>query len=539
MRSPSKLLSERELADLHRFLANLPGGIGGIDALDGLFAALVSAPDLVMPSTYLPVVLGDGQEPPFKSAKEAERLLGLIMRHWNGVAEALLDDDYEPLFLLEDNRPVGEWWAQGFLIGIDLGPPGGGWTRMARDRRTGKFLWPIYALADEHDPDPVNAEPAINDQNRERIYNTVAPSVAAIYRHFEADRRRSPSGPSAPRPYSSDPPSDPSFSHRYDREPPIASDDHWEVGLVPLAETIEDTPNARIIAVLIVAAGGEIIRLTPEFSPPADPAALAKLVAHEVDAAVEVHGKPPAIWVADQPTQTALRRSNHLKGTILEIRLSRPALEVVATDFAEQFGGANPGKPAAHANTWTAWGLTPELVGRLFQAAAALFRVGPWRRWNDSAHLTVRWPEPGEVPWAVTVMGAAGIETGIVCFLDARDAGIFANDMGRGKPLEALKGTMVSLLYNRRDELPAEMRKEVLRHGWEVAAPEAYPMAMVFNAPTAGLAEPTATRLAVVLEALARLGIRRRTARWTDRETGLVIALPPVRSGTSTVGEGP
>jgi uncharacterized protein len=505
-------LSDRELADLHRFLSGLPSGIGGIDALDGLFAALVSAPELVMPSAYLPVVLGQDKEPPFKSAREAERFLGLIMRHWNGVAEALLEGDYQPLFLLKDNRPIGEWWADGFLTGTDLGPKDGGWDRLARDPRKGKFLWPIHALADENDPDLTRGQPAITDQNREQIYDTVAPSVAAIYRHFEADRRRPPSGPSGP-------PTD------------EAQDDHWEIGLVPVAATIADTPDARIVAVLIVSGGGEIIRLTPEFSPPADPAALAKLVAREVDAAVEAHGKPPSIWVADQPTQTALRRSSRLKGTVLAIRLSRPALDVVAADFAEQFGSASLGKSAAHANTWTGWGLPPELVGRLFQAAATLFRVAPWRRWNDSTPLMVHWPDPGELPWAVTVMGAAGIETGIVCFLDARDAGIFANDQGRGKPLEALKGTMVSLLYNPRDQLPAAMRKEVLRQGWEVAAPEAYPMAMVFNAPTGGLAEPTATRLAVLLEALARLGIRRRTARWTDRETGLVIALPPANVG--------
>ncbi len=78
MLSPSRPLSERELA-LHRFLAGQPGGIGGIDALDGLFAALVSAPDLVMPSAYLPVVLGEEKEPAFKSAKEAERFSGLII----------------------------------------------------------------------------------------------------------------------------------------------------------------------------------------------------------------------------------------------------------------------------------------------------------------------------------------------------------------------------------------------------------------------------------------------------------------------------
>ena len=508
MFSPSKPLSERELVGLHRFLADLPGGIGGIDALDGLFAALVSAPDLVMPSTYLPVVLGQQEAPPFKSTKEAERLLGQIMRHWNGVAEALLEGEYQPIFLLENNRPVG--------LAAEVGLAEGGWDRLARDRRKGKLLGPIYALAHENDPDPTHGQPPITDQNRERMYNTVTPSVAAIYRYFEADRRRPPGPPREPPP---EPPTD---------EVP---DHHWEIGLVPLSATIADTPDARIVAVLIVASSGEVLRLTPEMNPPADPAALAKLVVRDVEAALEAHGKPPAIWVADLPTQTALRRSSRLKGTILEVQLSRPALEAAAADFAEHFGGANPGKPVAHANTWTGWGLEPELVARLFRAAAALFRAGPWRRWNDSTQLTVQWPESGEAPWTVSVMGAAGIETGIVCFLDARDSGVFANHEGQGKPLEALKGTMVSLVYNHRDELPATMQKEVLRREWEVAAPEAYPMAMVFNAPTGGLAEPTAIRLAVLLEVLARLGIRRRTVRWTDRETGLVIGLPPANVG--------
>ena len=54
---------------MHHLLARAAGRVQSFEALDGLFAALLSGPDLVMPSEFLPDILGDSPgESPFKHA---------------------------------------------------------------------------------------------------------------------------------------------------------------------------------------------------------------------------------------------------------------------------------------------------------------------------------------------------------------------------------------------------------------------------------------------------------------------------------------
>ena len=81
-------LSEAELDDLDAFLMSdaMPEDGMDISTLDGFLAAVVLNPDVVLPSQWLPWVwdMDDAEdEPVFKSAEEAERITGLIMRHYN------------------------------------------------------------------------------------------------------------------------------------------------------------------------------------------------------------------------------------------------------------------------------------------------------------------------------------------------------------------------------------------------------------------------------------------------------------------------
>jgi len=69
------------------------GGAMNLEELDGFFAALIAAPEVVMPSEYYPEVFGgemaDACE--FGSLDEANEILGLMMRHWNDIAGTLRD----------------------------------------------------------------------------------------------------------------------------------------------------------------------------------------------------------------------------------------------------------------------------------------------------------------------------------------------------------------------------------------------------------------------------------------------------------------
>ncbi|PYV29942.1 MAG: hypothetical protein DMG22_21835 [Acidobacteria bacterium] len=89
-------LTETELDGLEEFLKSCKGGKAmNIEVVDGLFAALIAGPEVVMPSEYLPEVfsgeMSDTCE--FDSLDEANDTLALLMRHWNDIAHTLGKDE--------------------------------------------------------------------------------------------------------------------------------------------------------------------------------------------------------------------------------------------------------------------------------------------------------------------------------------------------------------------------------------------------------------------------------------------------------------
>ena len=70
-----------------------------LEELDGFIAGLLACPELIMPSDWLPVVWHEDtadQQPVFENLDHANRVLGLVMEHYNSVARTLME------------RPAGE-----------------------------------------------------------------------------------------------------------------------------------------------------------------------------------------------------------------------------------------------------------------------------------------------------------------------------------------------------------------------------------------------------------------------------------------------
>jgi yecA family protein len=92
-----------------------------IEELDGFIAGLLVCPDLIRPSEWLPIVWGgdgDDQTPAFDNLKHANRVLGLVMDHYNGVARTLMEhaDRYSPLLPVDERNGDILWeiWVEGF-----------------------------------------------------------------------------------------------------------------------------------------------------------------------------------------------------------------------------------------------------------------------------------------------------------------------------------------------------------------------------------------------------------------------------------------
>lgn len=131
-------LSDQEIDELNRFLLdripeeealvadeNTDEGLLDISELDGFLTAIISGPEVLTPSQWLPVLWGE-YEPQWSSPEEAEEKISLVLRHMNGIVNTLMDapEEFEPIVLEveEDEGTVTsvEEWCLGYMKGVSL-----------------------------------------------------------------------------------------------------------------------------------------------------------------------------------------------------------------------------------------------------------------------------------------------------------------------------------------------------------------------------------------------------------------------------------
>ena len=195
---PAELLemappSDEELDELEDFLASdaCSDETMLLDALDGYLTAIVSGPDLVKPSEWLPGVWGPTarDEPAFETHAHAERIVGLIMRHMNGIIWNLQADPdlFQPILSISaypgdaHEYRDGEMWAYGYMMGVQLRRAQ--WRPFFDDSNAASALRPMYLLGADHvtpEEEALTETPA----QREALSDKIAASVAAIYRFW-------------------------------------------------------------------------------------------------------------------------------------------------------------------------------------------------------------------------------------------------------------------------------------------------------------------------------------------------------------------
>ncbi len=96
-------LSGAELRALETFLDEQAerGSAMPLSVAHGFLTAVISGPELVMPSEWMPVIWGD---PEFEDEQQAQHMIGLIMRLYNDVAQSLSQTG---MF-----RPIFEEWTR-------------------------------------------------------------------------------------------------------------------------------------------------------------------------------------------------------------------------------------------------------------------------------------------------------------------------------------------------------------------------------------------------------------------------------------------
>lgn len=145
-------LDDTELDELHELLlARFEDSELLLDAVHGLLAAVAIGPDAVAPSEWIPLVIEDDK--PFEDTEQAERMLRLLLRLYNGVVRDLDRLVFEPILgqiETEDGEPAlsARGWCEGFALGVDLRADP--WeARMKSDPRLLELLAPIVQLAED------------------------------------------------------------------------------------------------------------------------------------------------------------------------------------------------------------------------------------------------------------------------------------------------------------------------------------------------------------------------------------------------------
>ncbi len=185
-------LTDAELDRLGDFLKGCKGGKAmNVEQLDGFFAALIAGPETVMPSEYYAEVFGGEMSDTceFGSLDEANEILGLMMRHWNGIAGTLFNGEvYGPLLLGdEDGVAHGNDWAWGFMRGMGMRHEG--WAALVNDEEHGGCLIPMMMLCHEHDEDPEMRPQPISPEKREEVIVHMAAGLVAAYRYLREHRQ--------------------------------------------------------------------------------------------------------------------------------------------------------------------------------------------------------------------------------------------------------------------------------------------------------------------------------------------------------------
>jgi len=186
-------LNDEELDELDAFLGS--DGVSeeamDISTLDGFLAAIALNPEFILPSQWLPWVwdMEEGAETPmFETAEQANRISGLLLRHYNSVQESISEGHFAPLMYTlqqEDGSEFydAEGWSMGFMLGVELFKDI--WLPVIEE--PSEWLAPVILLGTEAGWDELEAGEDQMDKIR-AAYEAIPDMVAALFQHFLPQR---------------------------------------------------------------------------------------------------------------------------------------------------------------------------------------------------------------------------------------------------------------------------------------------------------------------------------------------------------------
>jgi uncharacterized protein len=141
-------MKENKYAELQKLIDSCLKKNIKVEYIHGYLTAVLCAPEMILPSTWVPVILEkDSDVPEFKTKAEAEKLTGALMEFYNEISRTLNNGSFFPLYTI-DNKKISpgkaKIWCKGFILGLNL------WeTDFASDEDAMRLVLPVFFLADK------------------------------------------------------------------------------------------------------------------------------------------------------------------------------------------------------------------------------------------------------------------------------------------------------------------------------------------------------------------------------------------------------
>lgn len=184
-------LSEAELDELDDFLAQdaLQESSMDVSTLEGFLTSIAISPRFVRPSDWLPWVwdMDEGEaEAEFENGKQANRILSLVMRHYNDAVKTFNTDpaSFEPIFWRGNQWGAAEW-CEGFILGFQFNEKA--WSLLAAGQPT--WFSPFLRLGTDEGIDFTKRA-----DDAEEMMNGIESSLLRIHAYWKENRDSSPAG---------------------------------------------------------------------------------------------------------------------------------------------------------------------------------------------------------------------------------------------------------------------------------------------------------------------------------------------------------
>jgi len=164
-------------------------GMGWLSEVDGFLTAVAIAPDVIMPSEWLPALFG-GQIPEFDDKNLAQIAFTVLLKHHNEILDQVQSgaDAYEPVFWSDaTGRMVVDDWIRGFMEGYRLRAEQ--WAELIAHEDK-KLLAPIFIHLRKEDGSYALDGPRINDELRQSAADHIGSSVVEIDRFWRRRRKK-------------------------------------------------------------------------------------------------------------------------------------------------------------------------------------------------------------------------------------------------------------------------------------------------------------------------------------------------------------